>query len=601
MITSSTNTKDFKSVEADPQFRVDSPHTNPFLAAAALNVTQGFDGPDITIAYPEIGDETPSIEVNLDEVIGNCKRETELYPKSARTHTNLAIAYLRRAKYQEALQSLGLALSLDEKDYIALHTLALTKINIGALEDASNIYKEINKAYPDDLAALISSANIEIRHGNFAQAAALLFEAVKVDKYSASAKYQLAMVLLKLGKAHQSIGLLRKAVVEDNRSADLYQALAVAYLVAGDFKRAERAFKSALALNGSMSPALHGLAQLKLQQGQLEDAIGLLTDHLIQADDDTARELLSNAYVRNEQYARARLQLVHLFSKYQRDKSATSVELARVSNNIGNCFIWENLPSEAEQWLKRSLEFDRTSSVVPYNNLAQIHLGQGRPKAALQVLERARFHFPSNIRCRVLTEAALIRVGRVDDAIAELQGLLNSDTPPVEAYIDLGWVLVDLRDDNENALAVLRSGFERYPENPFLANNLAYAYLMRSEPQYARSILDSLPTDNDHVHLIATRGLLRLWEGAFEDAETLYKQAERLASQMGASDLARLVRQKKHLEFARAYLRLGQREDAMQSIATGLTVPRSREPYKYQKDLEALRNSLTTGNDQNGG
>jgi Flp pilus assembly protein TadD len=263
--------------------------------------------------------------------------------------------------------------------------------------------------------------------------------------------------------------------------------------------------------------------------------------------------------------------------------------LARISNNIGHCFSQEGLFSDAEKWLKQSLGFDRASSVVPTNNLAQIYLGQDRPKSALQVLEQAQAYFPNDTRRRLLTEASLIRLDRTDDAITELQSLLNSDNPPVEAYIDLGWILVDLRNDNENAIAVLRSGFARYPKNSLLANNLAYAYLMRGEPQYARSILDSFSADNDHVHLIATRGLLRLWEGDFIDADAFYKQAEQLASQWGASDLARLVRQKKYLEFARAHLRLGQRAEARENILAGLSVPKARQPYKYQKDLEELK------------
>src|SRR4051794_2091165 len=103
MITSSTNTKDFRPVESDPQFRVDSPHTNPFLAAAALNVTQSFNGPNVEIAPFETSVAIPSVESILDEVTASCRRDVELHPNSSRAHTNLAIAYLKRARYQEAI------------------------------------------------------------------------------------------------------------------------------------------------------------------------------------------------------------------------------------------------------------------------------------------------------------------------------------------------------------------------------------------------------------------------------------------------------------------------------------------------------------------
>jgi hypothetical protein len=90
--------------------------------------------------------------------------------------------------------------------------------------------------------------------------------------------------------------------------------------------------------------------------------------------------------------------------------------------------------------------------------------------------------------------------------------------------------------------------------------------------------------------LAATWGLLYLWEGDIERGSEQYELAERLACEVPQSELRNIVRQKMHLELARAYLRRQDIASAEAEISLGLSVRAGRDIYA--QSLMALRNEL---------
>ena len=79
-----------------------------------------------------------------------------------------------------------------------------------------------------------------------------------------------------------------------------------------------------------------------------------------------------------------------------------------------------------------------------------------------------------------------------------------------------------------------KTGLQRFPRVPGLINNLAYINLQLGRVTDAREVLQSLPRRVvPHTELIATQGLLHLWEGDIEGARRLYEEAARKASADG--------------------------------------------------------------------
>jgi len=593
MMTTSVDPKDFSQIIPAERFSVDPPQINPLIAASPIDVTRTESGMDFSIV-DRIGDaEPPSVERTLQEVIARCEKDLSAHPRNPQSMINLALALINAGKSDAAKEMLREVIALEPKNYVALTSLALLFINRGQLEEATDIYLRLHSAYPRDPSPLVNLASIALRQEDFISAAAHLEKAVRLDECSVTAKYLLAMVLLRLGKHNQSIALLRAILRDDGPSASVNQGLAIAYLVSGDRRKAERAFLAALTINKHLTPAIHGLAMLRLQQNRLDEVVESLIDYLSYAPRDVqSRELLAQAYVRLGQFARARGQLSLLIPNGEASEE-NRLKLARISNNIGFCFAHEGKVNEAEVWLKKSVALDGKSTAAPYNNLGRMYLLQGRFHDALDSLTQAEKLGIATSESSLLKSSALIQLHRFEEAIEVLQALISAGSAPGNAYAELGWLLADWKEQYDAAVAILREGFERDPSNVFLLNNLAYVHLMRGEPTFARAILDQVKDLSDNaIVLTATRGLLLLWEGDIEGGEALYKEAEALAFQRGFRDLAHSIRQKKHLEISRAYLRSGRIEEAARQLELGVGIPRGQRFYRYCEQLAELKKQL---------
>jgi tetratricopeptide (TPR) repeat protein len=174
--------------------------------------------------------------------------------------------------------------------------------------------------------------------------------------------------------------------------------------------------------------------------------------------------------------------------------------------------------------------------------------------------------------------------------------LIETGTGGPAPYSAVGALLSDQNGDLDKAIKVLKAGYQKYPRDSSIANNLAYVHLMRGEPAEARQILEKLSSEEiaSSVFLTATWGLLRLWEGDISNAVRYYSAAQGLARQRGRPRLAQTARQKMHLELARHFLRLGDGNRASAEAKQGLSVGGST---KYKEELRVLRDRLLSAPD----
>jgi tetratricopeptide (TPR) repeat protein len=593
MIATSVDTKDFSQVIPKERFSVDAPVTNPPMAASSLDITRSESGMDFSVAEKTEDSDPRPVERFLQEVIDRCKRDLEIHPKNPRMMFNLALAFINAGDSDAGVEMLQKILRIDPKDYAALTSLGLLFFNRGDLRSAEEVYLRVHSEYSKDPAALINLASIALRNEDFINAAEYLEKASALDGCSVMAKHLLAMILLQLGKHNRAIGLLRSTLRESGPSTELSQGLAIAYHVAGDFRRAERAFLTCLAVNKHMASAVHGLALLRLQQNKWDGAVEILHEHLDRFPDDfQSRELLARAFIGLGDFARARNQLMTLVSP---DRPATKnrTKIASICNNLGFCFAKEGKVKEAEFWLKRSLLFNGVAVAAPYSNLGRVLIAQGRLEEALSIVAQTDDLGLSNSDTKMLKAVVLVELQRHDEAIDVLQSLINTGSAPIGAYSDLGSLLAEWREDYDAAVSVLREGYQRDQKNVVLLNNLSYVYLMRGEPSIARDVLDQIENDSvNPIMLMATRGLLSLWEGDIQTGDQLYRKAESLAFQSGQRNLGISVRQKRCLEVARAYLRNGCVEDAIKQLQVGKKAVGGMRFYPFQKQLFDLSDTF---------
>jgi tetratricopeptide (TPR) repeat protein len=580
-----------------PKFRLDPPKT-PYIVRMPISIELG-EGINAEWLISEPESRTPrKSNAILDEVISRIAREVALYPQSVRARVNLATALLNAGRTDESLDQLSSALRLDPLNYAAQLTIARVFIVHGRLTEAEEIYHRMNdvSGSSQDPIPLMGLAYIAIQRKNFDRAVELLKRLTGFGSTSTMARYHLATILMDQDRYREAIANLREAIRNDVRTPALYEALGVAYASMANWQRSLRAFNTALTLGPGTAETIRALCLILFQQGQHEHAVPLLESLTSKYPGDfKAREMLAESFLRSRKYKAARGQLQLAIESMKRERSEKSFRGASITNNIGVCCAFLDDDSKAKEWYEYSIELGEDKLAAPYNNLARVCIREGLRVRALELAERCIELFPKDEDTCFVHASCLVENGRVEEAVEALQRAIDEGQPTSRFFSTLGVLWADQKRDTAKAKEILLKGHQLYPTDPAIGNNLAYVCLMREEVVEARRILESFQVESiepvGRVAMIATWGLLKIWEGDLEKGRSEYRRAEEIANQSGNRALGKRAMQKMHLELARAYLRKKDLEHAMLETAGGLEI---RERTTYREDLEEL-NELLNG------
>ncbi len=400
------------------------------------------------------------------------------------------------------------------------------------------------------------------------------------------------MLLVAQGNYRSAIGHLREGIRDEVRSPHLYQALAVAYALNRQLRKSERAFQTALSLSPDNWETVRGLAEVLFAQQKYNQVIRLLTRKRW-LEDWRAKEILGRLYIAKKEYKEARLRLTEGLRIFDRERCSPNDAHARLLNNVGVCWEISGSADVGEKFFRRVIDIYASAYPQPYQNLARIYVRRKKFTVALNILSNCKERFPDSLETKVLFAGCLILSDRLENAVSELEPIVQAGHANASAYGMLGCALTDM-GRLDDAVRVLDEGYARFPEDLPLVNNFAYAHLLRGDVTEARNALISLRTDDGasvpiRVSLTATWGLLSLWEGEFERAKDLYEEAEALAKQHGDKALASTVRQKWYLEWARCLLRRGEVEASFREVRKGLGI---KGKPSFHRDLEHLRETI---------
>ena len=586
-----------EQLSSAPAFMVNSPTLNPFVTPGSVAFVKSDDHFDLKWTDERRTAPTPSAIKLADEFVARSRQDAKRHSASPRALTNLGVALMAAGEVDEAIEAFEATLKLDDRHFPALAHLARLRLLRDELPEAEQFATKLRELFPRDAVAPLLLGCIALRRGHANHAVREITAAAKLDKGSALAHYLLGMVLLGMRRNRDAIANLRKATRLDNRSPTLQRGLGVAYASCGDLARAIRSLRVSLVLDPGAPETVHALGRVLMQHGDTESAVYLLTSFVDRNPGDrVGQELLAQGYKKQDEHRAVRRHLQRALEGLEGDDSAESaIERARLMNNIGVACASFGALSEAERWYGKALE--TAPHPISFRNLFGIYSERQETQAARRVLNRWLEVFPDD------DEGALrlaIQRTETDDAargLSELRRLTKSVGVSARAYAALGYVLSDSLPEMDTAIEILEEGYEQFPRDTAIANNLAYVYLMSDMASEARRVLEQIGREDveSSVYLIATWGLLLLWEGNLADARRHYDQAVALAKQKGLNILAQTARQKMHLELARYYLRVDNPQLAGSEIREGLAI---RGKKRYQEDLRQLRDRLVSAGRQ---
>jgi tetratricopeptide (TPR) repeat protein len=573
----------------DPEFRVEPQPELQLIVPSSLEVFCENDATDVQWTTPELPFESEPTRRVLDQIVSDSKRESERHPRSARSRVNYGVALLNAGHLDAATNQFEMARELDPQNISVLAHLARVRLLEQRVQEARELANQVRKLDSSNVLGALLVASAEIAEGRPVAATKALMDAARLAPENWVPEYLLGLVLIGQRQPRNAIAHLRSASRSQPRSAAVRHALGVAFGLQAEWGKAVRAFREALALAPRRRESVLALAHVLLRRDAADDAIGILSDWVAIAPyDREVQELLAHSYRVTNNYRAARRHL-QVALQLMPDDEENAASRARVLNNIGVCTGYSGDHVEAADWYSRSIRAMPT--MTAFRNLARAYRAVGKLESALAVLATALTQNPDDSDARLLSSVTSAEVGHADEAIEMLKKLIDDGNAVAQAYACLGWVLSDEKRDYDAALDILFRGYELFPFDTVIANNLAYVNLMVGNLGAAKAILLKVPASEiqESVYLTATEGLLRLCEGDVQDAATFYKAAEVLARHRGQTSLARAVRQKMHLEFARAYLRMQNRSSAEKHVKRGLAI---HGRPSYHEDLLKLKTHL---------
>ena len=201
----------------------------------------------------------------------------------------------------------------------------------------------------------------------------------------------------------------------------------------------------------------------------------------------------------------------------------TEPDNADVYNNLGVAYSCVADFEHAELYLTKALELDPQLAQA-YINLSDLYYKSGNLPSAIGTLQRGSYELQDNLTIAHLLARVYIDDQRWDDAIDELDRVLEGEPENYDAYYDLGHVYFEL-GDYEAAISNFETVTEYRQDSELLFYSLAQAYEANNEINKAISnYLKSIAVNDKFVLAYKKVAILFMARNDFEDAIEYFEE-----------------------------------------------------------------------------
>ena len=195
----------------------------------------------------------------------------------------------------------------------------------------------------------------------------------------------------------------------------------------------------------------------------------------------------------------------------------TEPDNADIYNNLGVAYSCLANFEQAENYYVKAIELDPQLAQA-YINISALYYNAGDLASALGTLQRGSYELQDNLAIAHLLARVYIEDQRWDDAIDELERVLDGEPENYDAYYDLGHVYFEL-GDYESAISNFETVITYQENNELLYYALAQAYEANNEIDKAISNYLKAIAVNDKFTLAYKKvGVLFLARNDYEDA-----------------------------------------------------------------------------------
>ncbi len=361
-------------------------------------------------------------------------------PEAAAAHRALGAVHFRRLRSgddpeaaERAVASLSEAVRLDPEDLRSRSQLARLLAALQRGEEAATHLREILRRAPDAFSELLLLAQLRLSAGDREQAFDYLLQSLRIEPRQPEAREMVDDLLRDRGIPGRSpdealaevVALYEKGSADHPDDQALRLSLADGLARLGRLEAAAEAFERILAAEPRSEIALMGLAMVRRQQRQLEDAEAALLRLLEENSRSVpARMALGGVFATRCEYARAAEEFQAVValprdSYGSRHRRETLARLAQALEHLGEYEEAYDALQEAFRLSGDSVEAFRYRVALVQNRVAA-----GQPDEAAVLVEALIADRPGEPGLLALQARVLNAGGRSDAALGILRALV---------------------------------------------------------------------------------------------------------------------------------------------------------------------------------
>lgn len=488
------------------------------------------------------------------------------FTASSEYHFTLAQAYSNEGKTDLAIEEYKAALAYDNGSAILHAKLAAEYLKKGQASFAIEESKEAIKLDPRYVDARLMLGGIYSLNSAFDEALVEYDEVLKIEPTNDEAAVFKTQVLVESGNTEKAVEFIRKFVSKSEESAAAWFYLGKLEQISENQAAAVRAFRKALGLRPGFTQATLALGMLFELNGENKKALEVYQAQLEQKQDYQVAGRLATLYLKLNQYdfalstldlmqaldpddlnVQMKMGLVHLqkqdwpvaklkFKEILKkvpdsDKAHYYIALAHQESGDWEAAVyhWEQVSVDSKMFedanlqaaealvkgFKKDKAYELLESALGrspenpalYLALASLYEDDHKPNAAGDWLAKGLKHFPDHEKLRYFYGAILEKMGKSEDAVAQMERLLKVNPNHADAlnFVAYTWTTQGVK--LKEAESMLKRAIALKPESPFILDSMGWNLFVLGKYKEALVYLEkaaSLKSDEPAIleHLV---------------------------------------------------------------------------------------------------
>lgn len=209
----------------------------------------------------------------FDEAINSLNLALRIKPDYLEAYNNLGMVYGQLGRLQEQIEQCNKAIRINPLFPDAYYNLAEAYSQLGQDREAIQAYKQAIELKPDYAQAYSGLGVVYSKIGLFTEAVQICEKALKIDSANSLIFYHLGIVYEKIGRYQEAVDVNRKAIRIRTDYADAYNNLGVALGRLGRYQEAVDAFNQAIKIKPDYAEVYSNLGFAYHQLGRNAEAI----------------------------------------------------------------------------------------------------------------------------------------------------------------------------------------------------------------------------------------------------------------------------------------------------------------------------------------